>query len=131
MIAKSNKYHNTKLETSDGKFDSKKEYQEWLRLKHLEKLGLISHLERQKEFQLIPTIKTTKETLRRTSYFADFFYYDNNLDSWVIFESKGYKTKDYITKKKLLIYRYVINDDYIFIESINNKINIYKKPMKL
>lgn len=120
MIAKRNKYNNKKLENIDGKFDSKREYQEWLRLKLLEKAGLISRLERQKEFQLIPTIRTETETLRRTSYFADFFYFDNNKNVWVVNDTKGYKTDVYQIKKKLMVWLY---PNIVFVESGK----VYKK----
>lgn len=114
IIAKMNKYHNTKLETPDGKFDSKKEYQEWCQLKILEKAGLISDLERQKKFQLVPTIKTETETLRGTSYFADFFYFDKKRNSWIAQDSKGFKTDTYQIKKKLMLWLY---PNIVFIES--------------
>lgn len=122
MKIKPNKYHNKKIITPDGKFDSKKEYNEWCRLKLLEKAKIIEKLERQKEFVLIPTIYTKEETLRRTSYIADFFYYDLALKSWVVRDSKGFPTPEYKIKKKLMLWRY---PDIIFIESGNN-MKVYK-----
>lgn len=127
MIVKKNKYHNKKLETPDGKFDSKREYQEWCRLKLLQKAGLISALERQKEFQLIPTIRTEKETLRRTSYFADFFYFDTSLNVWVANDTKGYKTDVFQIKKKLMLWLY---PNIVFVES-GKVYKEYKNVLKI
>lgn len=114
MIVKKNKYGNQKLNTPDGKFDSQKEYREWCQLKLLEKAGKITSLERQKEIQLIPTIRTQTETLRRTSYFADFFYFDNERQSWVIHDTKGFPTDSYKIKKKLVLWLY---PNIVFVES--------------
>lgn len=119
-----NKYHNKKLDTPDGKFDSKYEYQKWCELKLLEKAGEISSLKRQVKLELIPKIKTNIETFRSISYYADFMYIDG--DKKIIYESKGYKTKEYLIKKRLLINKYVLVEGYIFIEESNNKKNVYK-----
>lgn len=121
-----NKYGNKKLDTPDGKFDSKYEYEEWCRLKLLERGHIISDLQRQVKLDLIPTIRTKKETLQKIIYKADF-YYINEEGRKVIYESKGYKTKEYMIKKRLLIREYVIKNNFIFIESMKNKTTIYKK----
>ncbi len=116
------KYGNKKINTPDGLFDSKKEYQEWCQLKLLQKAGEITELERQKEFQLIPTIKTNVETLRRVSYFADFFYFDKRLDCYVAQDTKGFQTDVYKIKKRLMLMLY---PKIAFIESEKKK-KIYK-----
>nr|DAW57944.1 MAG TPA: Endonuclease [Caudoviricetes sp.] len=120
-----NKYGNKKINTPDGKFDSHKEYSEWINLKILEKTGKIKNLERQKEFQLIPTIRTSQETLRRTSYIADFFYFDINLNSYVVQDTKGFPTPEYIIKKKLMLWLY---PKIIFKES-GKTLKIYKNTI--
>lgn len=122
-----NKYKNKKITTPDGKFDSQREYQEWKKLKLLEEAGIISNLERQKEFQLIPTIRTTEETLRRTSYFADFFYFDKTLNSWVVRDTKGFPTEGYKLKKRLMLWLY---PQIVFIES-GKKIKTYINTMEV
>lgn len=119
------KYRNKKIETLDGVFDSKKEYNHWCKLKLMENSGLISKLERQVSFQLIPTIRTTEETLRMTVYKADFFYYDNEMKSYVVCDTKGYPTPDYILKKKLMLWLY---PQYVFIE-VGKKLKTYKSTM--
>lgn len=116
------KYHNIKIKTPDGTFDSKKEYQEWCQLKLLQKAGIIKDLERQKEFQLIPSIYTETETLKKTSYYADFFYFDTTLGAWIARDTKGFQTETYKLKKKLMLWLY---PQITFIES-GNKLKIYK-----
>lgn len=118
------KYHNKKINSPDGTFDSKYEYEEWCRLKLLERGGVIRNLMRQVPYILIPTIRTTAGTLKQITYYADFVYEEN--DANVIYEVKGFKTKEYLIKKRLLIQQYVIDKGYVFIESSKNKKIVYK-----
>lgn len=39
---------------------------------------------------------------------ADFVYYDNNLKKIIVEDTKGVKTKEYILKRKLLLYMFNI-----------------------
>lgn len=84
---KGKKYNNTKIECEDGKFDSKKEYQRWLVLKDAQEQGIITDLQRQVKFVLIPAVtedyvvhlKTKDKIKTRTlqlaiTYTADFQY---------------------------------------------------------
>lgn len=120
-----NKYRNTKINAHDGTFDSKYEYEEWCRLKLLERAGIIKNLQRQVQFSLIPTIRTTEETLRGISYFADFVYEENGVMH--IVDTKGFETPEYKIKKRLLINQYV-NDNTVFVErKKHKKEKIYKK----
>lgn len=97
------KYHSTKVNTADGRFDSKKEYKRWLQLKELQANGTISDLNRQVPFELIPHQKIGgKVAERAVKYFADFTY---KVDGVLIVEdTKGLKTADYIIKRKLMLY---------------------------
>lgn len=99
-----NKYRNKKTDTPDGKFDSKYEYQKWCELKILEKAGEISDLQRQVKFEIIPSIKTSCETLRSISYYADFVFIQDG-DMWVV-DSKGFNTDVFQIKKRLLIQKF-------------------------
>lgn len=113
------KYNNKKVKLAGIKFDSKKEAHRFNYLMKLQEQGLISDLERQKSFELIPTqreptimTKTGKEKLgkvieRPIKYIADFVYKDNNGDL-VVEDTKGYRTKEYIIKRKLMLYVYGI-----------------------
>lgn len=106
-----NKYLNRELNTPDGKFDSVKEYRRWQELKLMERAGIIYELQRQVPFVLIPTQKdeiTGKVIEREAKYIADFTYRDRNTHKLVVEDtkSKATKTKDYILKRKLLLYRH-------------------------
>ena len=106
-----NKYLNRVLDTPDGKFDSVKEYRRWQELKLMQRAGLIYDLQRQVPFVLIPTQKdeiTGKVIEREAKYIADFTYRDRNTHKLVVEDtkSKATKTKDYILKRKLLLYRH-------------------------
>lgn len=100
------KYRNHKVETYEGTFDSKKEYQRWIELKVLANAGKISKLQRQVPYLLIPTQRTGTVTERAVKYIADFVY---EKDGRVIVEdTKGVKTPEYIIKRKLLLFFYGI-----------------------
>ena len=112
------KYHNRKVKTGDGiVHDSRKEAVRWEQLKVMEEKGEILELKRQMEFLLIPpqyeeieTGKRKKKTKRKlveraVVYRADFVYHDKNGDI-VVEDTKGFKTRDYIIKRKMMLYIY-------------------------
>lgn len=115
---KESKYKNKKIDSPDGKFDSKYEYEEWIRLKLLERGHIISDLRRQVPFEIIPTIRTTADTLCCIKYVADFVYLENGLTK--IVDTKGFETPEYKIKKRLLINQYV-NENTIFVERKKGK----------
>lgn len=103
------KYYSTKIKTSDGiVFDSQREAQRWVDLKLLEKAGKIRDLKRQVKYVLIPALydaTTPKKTLleRECFYKADFTYIDED-GKLHVEDVKGYRTKDYIIKRKLMLF---------------------------
>lgn len=117
-----NKYHNRKVTTPDGvKHDSKKEARRWCELKLLERAGKITDLQRQVEFELIPEQRETyaryskrgkrladgtRLVERKCSYVADFVYIDAETGKKVVEDTKSdpTKTKDYVIKRKLMLY---------------------------
>jgi hypothetical protein len=101
-----NKYSNKKVILDNIKFDSKAEKNRYMELKILEKSGLIKELELQKEFELQPSFKKNGKTYRKITYKADFYYFDNHLNRYVVEDVKGYKTDVYKLKKKMFEYRY-------------------------
>lgn len=122
-----NKYHSKKIKTDEGIFDSKYEYEEWTRLKFLEKAGEIYNLERQVKIELLPHFRTNQEMIRSITYIADFIYIDKGIRC--IVDTKGFPTKDYILKKKLLLFK--LEDNECFIERKKGKLDkIYKKSQK-
>ena len=107
------KFHNKKIDTPEGKFDSKFEWEYWLELKEREARGEISNLQRQVSFELIPRQSAMVEVQLKTKtklkevfyehpvyYIADFVYTENG--EQVIADTKGAKTADYIIKRKLM-----------------------------
>ena len=105
-----NKYSNQKVVIDNIKFDSKKEANRYLELKIIEKAGEISNLQLQKSFLLIDKQKDE----RAVTYKADFVYYDDKKQRWIAEDVKGYKTKEYIIKRKL--FKSIYGKDYDFIE---------------
>ena len=112
MIYKSIKYGNKKIEVDGITFDSKKEANRYCELKLLQAGGVIKDLELQKEFVLIPaqyenpnaTKHKGKCLERACKYKADFYYYDCEHGQHICEDTKGFKTKDYIIKRKLMLY---------------------------
>lgn len=99
-----NKYHNQKTEVAGITFASKKEAERYLELKMMERAGMIKNLEIQKRFEIIP--KTDK--YRACFYVADFVY-ETHQGKKVIEDTKGFRTKEYLIKKKLVYARYGID----------------------
>ena len=100
------KYKSKKIILDNIKFDSKKEGNRYEELKILEEAGLIKELELQKVFELQPSFKKNGKTYRKITYKADFYYYDNHLQRYVVEDVKGFKTEVYKIKKKLFEYVY-------------------------
>ena len=102
-----NKYHNRKVITSDGiEHASQKEANRWCELKLLERAGKIFDLQRQVKFTLIPAQHEGKKLLEREcAYIADFVYKDAESGKLIVEDTKGVKTKDYIIKRKLMLWK--------------------------
>ena len=97
------KYHNRKI-TRDGEtFDSVKEYRRFCELKLMERAGVIKDLKRQVKFELIPSQKIDGKVVERpVNYVADFAYWTDH--QFVVEDTKGFKTKDYILKRKMMLW---------------------------
>lgn len=100
------KYGNRIIETEDGTFDSVKEFIHWQELKLLEKAGEIYELKRQVPFVLIPTQKDERGKVieREVKYIADFTYRNMSDHRLVVEDTKGMKTREYILKRKMMLY---------------------------
>lgn len=117
-----NKYRNHKTVTIDGEvFDSQREARRYSTLKLLEKCGAISDLKRQVVFELLPAqreecfdtykkgrkkgqFKEGKLIEKPVTYIADFVYNDMKTGKPVVEDVKGMRTKDYILKRKMMLY---------------------------
>ena len=100
------KYGNKKVIVDGHTFHSKREARRYKELKLMERAGVIKDLELQPTFELIPTIRTETETLRKTVYKADFRYFDVKANHEVVEDVKGFKTDVYKLKKKILLHKY-------------------------
>lgn len=101
-------------------FDSKKEAKRYQELLLLERAGQIVDLETQVKFELIPSQRVDGKVVERAcTYVADFAYLvpthgqeideEGRVHFWdgyepVVEDTKGFKTKDYIIKRKLMLW---------------------------
>lgn len=114
-----NKYHSKNVEVNGIVFDSKREAKRYSELLLLEKAGAITELQRQVKYVLIPAQYETYERYgkkgqqlkdgtrcieKECSYKADFVYRDADTGKTIVEDTKGFKTKDYIIKRKLMFY---------------------------
>lgn len=102
------KYKNQKVTIDGERFDSVREATRWWDLRLLQRAGEISDLQRQAKFLLIPAQKDAsgKCIEKAVSYIADFVYKDHG--ALVVEDAKGVRTKEYIIKRKLMLYMYDI-----------------------
>lgn len=109
------KFNNKKMETPDGTFDSKGEWERWLFLKEARNNGQISDLRRQVKYTLIPTqyrteivhLKTKDKEVQRVAereitYTADFVYEKNG--EKVVEDYKGFPNDRWPLKKAMMLY---------------------------
>lgn len=112
-----NKYYNKKCEINGMVFDSRKEARRYCELLLLVNGNYIKNLQRQVKYVLIPAqyevverydksgkrLKDGKKLIEREcAYVADFVYEEDG--KTVVEDTKGMKTKDYIIKRKLMLF---------------------------
>ena len=102
-MAKKQKYNNV------GHGTSNKERNRAAVLELMQKKGLISDLQKQVVYSLIPAqygvVDGKKKCLERAcTYKADFVYYDVENKQLTVEDSKGFRTKEYIIKRKLMLF---------------------------
>lgn len=93
-----NKYHAKKTILDGMVFDSRREANRYAELKLLQRAGEIKNLRCQVPFELIPS----QDGERAVKYIADFVYEENGKE--VVEDSKGFHPKDYIIKRKLMLW---------------------------
>lgn len=111
------KYHSRKITVGGITFDSKREAKRFQELYLQQRAGEISGLELQKRFELIPAqyetfarygkkgqrLKDGQRCIEKAVvYVADFTYQRNG--EMVVEDSKGVRTKDFIIKRKLMLW---------------------------
>lgn len=114
MPPRKSKYRNKKIEVEGISFDSKKEARRYKELQAMEQAGEIEDIKRQVKFVLIPAQKEPdrigakggkykgRTIEREVTYIADFVYWKNG--ALVVEDTKGFRTKDYIIKRKLMLW---------------------------
>ena len=93
--------------TIDGiTFDSMREAQRWCELRLLQRGKVISDLQRQVKFELLPAQygECGKVVERAVTYIADFVYIENKTGKKIVEDAKGMRTKEYILKRKMMLY---------------------------
>lgn len=102
---KKHKYSAVRTIVDGIPFDSKKEAAKYRELKLLKMAGEIVELELQPEFVLQDAYIRHGKAIRAIVYRADFRakYKDGRV---VVMDTKGFRTKEYLLKKKLLLARY-------------------------
>lgn len=99
------KYHNRKTMVYGITFDSRHEAERYCYLRAQQNAGIISGLELQKVYELIPAQKRFDKVVERAvKYVADFVYVKDG--ETIVEDAKGVKTKEYIIKRKLMLERY-------------------------
>lgn len=118
--SKKNKYNARSISYDGMKFDSQSEVLRYKELSLLMSQDIISELRRQVKYLLIPAqrepgtygprggFKPGKLLETECSYIADFVYIVNETGETVVEDVKGFKTKDYIIKRKLMLFVYGI-----------------------
>lgn len=103
------KYHSTRIDSADGKFDSGLEYKRWVYLKTLEAEGSIKNLVRQVPYTLIPSqYKNGKCLYRELKYVSDFEYDMVNTGEHIVEDVKGMVLPIFKVKQKLMYYQFGI-----------------------
>ena len=106
-VKKKSKYNNHRFTDSEGSWDSKKERERWTQLRLLESAGKIQDLTKKVTFELIPVSMKNGKRLRPVQYIADFVYIEEGMK--VVEDSKGFRNKLYLLKKRLMWERFGID----------------------
>lgn len=118
--SKKNKYNAHSVEYDGLMFDSQKEALRYKELTILQTDGIITDLRRQVKYVLIPAqrepatvgarggVKQGKLLEKECSYIADFVYRVVETGETVVEDTKGFRTKDYVIKRKLMLFVYGI-----------------------
>lgn len=113
---KKSKYGAKKAIIDGITFDSKKEAKRYQELSMMQRSGFISSLQMQVKYVLIPAQREPdivgkrggkvqgKLLEREVAYIADFVYVDNDTGETIVEDTKGFRTPEYIIKRKLMLY---------------------------
>jgi hypothetical protein len=99
-FGKGNKYKNKICYCNGIKFQSQDEMKRYVELRLLENMRMIKDLELQKKYEIIPPQRGEKAA----NYIADFAYTDVDTGEYIVEDVKGMKTREYILKRKLMLF---------------------------
>ena len=111
------KYRSRSVVMDGLSFASQWEADRWPELNLLQKAGVLSNLRRQVSIEVAPATTYRGERVRKIYYIADFVYEENG--ETVVEDAKGFHTKDWRIKWKLLKARY---PELVF--------RVHQKPMR-
>lgn len=112
------KYNNKKITVDGETFDSRREYLRYRELLLLERAGRINGLQRQVRYELVPPqyesvarysektghrLKDGKKLVEHGVYYVADFVYTLKDGATVVEDTKGFKTDEYIIKRKLML----------------------------
>lgn len=116
------KYGNRKVQHNGEVFDSAREFERYQELLILARAGKLHDLYRQVKFELIPAQYEVYERFsprngkrltdgkrcieKAVTYYADFVYWED--ETMIVEDVKGFRTPEYILKRKLMLDRYGI-----------------------
>lgn len=86
-----------------GGYDSRRELRRASELRLMERARVISELREQVVFELIP-----KQAGERAAHYIADFVYKNEHGETVVEDTKGFRTPEYILKRKLMLFRHGI-----------------------
>jgi hypothetical protein len=98
------KYNAIKTIIDGITFDSKKEAQRYAELKLLERAGIITELQLQPTYILQEAFDAGCVKIRAIKYRGDFRYIEDG--KVVVEDTKGFRTKEYLLKRKLFLAKY-------------------------
>ena len=98
------KYKNKKTVVDNITFDSAGEARRYQELKLLARGGAIENLELQPTYELQPSFKRGKSTIRAIKYIADFRYIENG--HTIVEDYKGMELAVWKLKEKMFLFRY-------------------------
>lgn len=103
------KYGNEKVTFDGMTFDSEAEFRRWRELCLMAQAGEIGDLQRQVRYELVPAQRDEDGNVleRACFYVADFVYTDAD-GRTVVEDVKGFRTKEYLIRRKLMLFRYGI-----------------------
>ena len=112
------KYHSKQKVCNQGhKHASIKEKIRCDDLTLMEKAGVIRDLKQQPEFVLQDKFKYQGRTIRAIKYRADFSYYDEEKEKYVVEDVKGFLTQIFRIKKKMFLKMMKDDKDLEFLET--------------